>query len=285
MLDILILQITLCISFIPYSPEFVNKFVKTCFEFRSHINLLPAVPVPANLFFLPCSPPCFLAFPSLTPSFSPSPPPCSLIFLDLPVLIILSLPSALSSYLPASLDLSAHTLFAHAFSLLSLPFPFSRSALFFFLFHHHFSALLRSSPYAYSPLFPFSRLSSFLSSSYIVFSSFRTFHTFFFLFVPVFVSPFLFPFLVYPFPFIHTLSHLPLPPLSPVLAFLTFFLSPPFSHSPPFLPRLPLPFPAKTILPDFSLRHKKTEGRSLPFFNRNNLLKKTISSARRCCPE
>lgn len=203
MLDILILQITLCISFIPYSPEFVNKFVKTCFEFRSHINLLPAVPVPANLFFLPCSPPCFLAFPSLTPSFSPSPPPCSLIFLDLPVLIILSLPSALSSYLPASLDLSAHTLFAHAFSLLSLPFPFSR-------------------------------LSSFLSSSYIVFSSFRTFHTFFFLFVPVFVSPFLFPFLVYPFPFIHTLSHLPLPPLSPVLAFLTFFLSPLFHIHRPF---------------------------------------------------
>ena len=234
MLDILILQITLCISFIPYSPEFVNKFVKTCFEFRSHINLLPAVPVPANLFFLPCSPPCFLAFPSLTPSFSPSPPPCSLIFLDLPVLIILSLPSALSSYLPASVDLSAHTVFAHAFSLLSLPFPFSRSALFFFLFHHHFSALLRSSPYAYSPLFPFSRLSSFLSSSYIVFSSFRTFHTFFFLFVPVFVSPFLFSFLVYPFPFIHTLSHLPLPPLSPVLAFLTFFLSPLFHIHRPF---------------------------------------------------
>lgn len=162
-----------------------------------------------------------------------------------------------------------------------LPFPFSRSALFFFLFHHHFSALLRSSPYAYSPLFPSSRLSSFLSSSYIVFSSFRTFHTFFFLFVPVFVSsPFSFiPFLSY------THSHTSLSPLSPVLAFLTSFLFPLFSHSPPFLPRLPLPFPAKTILPDFSLRHKKTEGRSLPFFNRNNLLKKTISSVRRCCPE
>ena len=230
--------------------------------------------------FSPHSPPCSLVVPSLALSFSPHPPPCSLISHDSPVPIILSLPSALSSYLPASLDLSAHTLFAHAFSLLSLPFPFSRSALFFFLFHHHFSALLRSSPYAYSPLFPSSRLSSFLSSSYIVFSSFRTFHTFFFLFVPVFVSLFLFPFLVYPFPFIHTLSHLSLPPLSPVLAFLTFFLSPPFSHSPPFLPRLPLPFPAKTILPDFSLRHKKTEGRSLPFFNRNNLLKKTISSVR-----
>ncbi len=136
------------------------------------------------------------------------PPPCSLIFLDLPVLIIFSLPSALSSYLPASLDLSAHTLFAHAFSLLSLPFPFSRSALFFFLFHHHFSALLRSSPYAYSPLFPSSRLSSFLSSSYIVFSSFRTFHTFFFLFVPVFVSPFLFPSHVFPFPSFFTFTAL-----------------------------------------------------------------------------
>lgn len=158
--------------------------------------------------FSPHSPPCSLVVPSLALSFSPHPPPCSLISHDSPVPIILSLPSALSSYLPASLDLSAHTLFAHAFSLLSLPFPFSRSALFFFLFHHHFSALLRSSPYAYSPLFPSSRLSSFLSSSYIVFSSFRTFHTFFFLFVPVFVSPFLFPFLVYPFPFIHTLSHL-----------------------------------------------------------------------------
>lgn len=188
--------------------------------------------------FSPHPLPCFLAFPSLTLSFSPCPPPCSLISHDSPVPIILSLPSALSSYLPASLDLSAHTLFAHAFSLLSLPFPFSRSALFFFLFHHHFSALLRSSPYAYSPLFPSSRLSSFLSSSYIVFSSFRTFHTFFFLFVPVFVSPFLFPFLVYPFPFIHTLSHLSLPSFSctrlpHVFPFPSFFTFTALSSAPP----------------------------------------------------
>ena len=177
--------------------------------------------------FSPHSPPCSLVVPSLALSFSPHPPPCSLISHDSPVPIILSLPSALSSYLPASLDLSAHTLFAHAFSLLSLPFPFSRSALFFFLFHHHFSALLRSSPYAYSPLFPSSRL-----------SSFRTFHTFFFLFVPVFVSLFLFPFLVYPFPFIHTLSHLSLPSFSctrlpHVFPFPSFFTFTALSSAPP----------------------------------------------------
>lgn len=209
-------------------------------------------------------------------SFSPHSPPCSLIFLDLPVLIIFSLPSALSSYLPASLDLSAHTLFAHAFSLLSLPFPFSRSALFFFLFHHHFSALLRSSPLRIFS--PFSIL------SFILFSFILIHRFFFFPHLP----HFLFPFrpcirLAFSVPLsrlslsfhTHTLT-----PLSPVLAFLTSLLFPLFSHSPPFLPRLPLPFPAKTILPDFSLRHKKTEGRSLPFFNRNNLLKKTISSVR-----
>ena len=236
MLDILILQITLCIFFIPYPPEFVNKFVKIYLEFRSHINLPPAVPVPANLFFLLCSPPCFLAFPSLTPSFSPSPPPWSLIFLDLPVLIILSLPSALSSYLPASLDLSAHTFFPHAFSLLSLPFPFSRSAFFSlsYIAFPPFSAL----PPTHSPLFPSTCLSSFLSSSYIVFSSFRTFHAFFFLFVPVFVSPFLFPFLVYPFPFIHTLSHLSLPSFSctrlpHVFPFPSFFTFTALSSAPP----------------------------------------------------
>lgn len=212
MLDILILQITLCISFIPYSPEFVNKFVKTCFEFRSHINLLPAVPVPANLFFLPCSPPCFLAFPSLTPSFSPSPPPCSLIFLDLPVLIILSLPSALSSYLPASLDLSAHTLFAHAFSLLSLPFPFSRSALFFLS--------LSSSLFRPSPFFPLRIFSPFSIFSFILFSFILIHRFFFFPHLPHFLFPFR--------PCIRLAFSVPLSRLS--LSFHTHTLTPP---SPP----------------------------------------------------
>lgn len=244
----------------------------------AHISTFP-LPYPSRqtFSFSPHPPPCSIVVPSLALSFSPQPPPCSLISHDSSVPIILSLPSALSSYLPASLDLSAHTLFPHAFSLLSLPFPFSRSAFFSlsYIAFPPFSAL----PPTHSPLFPSTCLSSFLSSSYIVFSSFRTFHAFFFLFVPVFVSPFLFPFLVYPFPFIHTLSHLS-PPSFSCTRLPHVFSFPPFSHSPPFLPRLPLPFPAKTILPEFSLRHKKTEDRSLPFFNRNNLLKKTISSVR-----
>lgn len=194
----------------------------------------------------------------LSPLFFPYPLLCLLIFLPLSTcLLTLFFPMHFLSF--PSLFHSPVPLF---FSLSYIAFP-------------PFSAL----PPTHSPLFPSTCLSSFLSSSYIVFSSFRTFHAFFFLFVPVFVSPFLFPFLVYPFPFIHTLSHLS-PPSFSCTRLPHVFSFPPFSHSPPFLPRLPLPFPAKTILPEFSLRHKKTEDRSLPFFNRNNLLKKTISSVR-----
>lgn len=130
--------------------------------------------------FSPHSPPCSLVVPSLALSFSPHPPPCSLISHDSPVPIILSLPSALSSYLPASLDLSAHTLFPHAFSLLSLPFPFSRSAFFFSLIHR-FSALLRSSPYAFSP---------FSIHLFILFSFILIHRFFFFPHLPRFLFPF-----------------------------------------------------------------------------------------------
>lgn len=131
--------------------------------------------------FSPHSPPCSLVVPSLALSFSPHPPPCSLISHDSPVPIILSLPSALSSYLPASLDLSAHTLFAHAFSLLSLPFH-SLVPLFFLS--------LSSSLFRPSPFFPLRIFSPFSILSFILFSFILIHRFFFFPHLPHFLFPF-----------------------------------------------------------------------------------------------
>lgn len=196
----------------------------------------------------------------LSSLFSPCPPPCLLIFPPLSTCLLtlflpmhsLSFPSLFHSLVPLFFSFSFIITFP-PFSVLPPThiLPFFHPLVYPLFFHPHTSFFLLSAPSTFS--FSFSSLYS----------------------SRLFCSPFSFiPFLSY------THSHTSLSPLSPVLAFLTSFLFPLFSHSPPFLPRLPLPFPAKTILPDFSLRHKKTEGRSLPFFNRNNLLKKTISSVR-----
>lgn len=161
----------------------------------AHISTFPLPSPSRQPIFLLRSPSCFLAFPSLSRSHSlPYSPPCFLISFDLPVPIILSPSSALSSYLPASLDFPAHTFFlcilspfsslfrspvplffSFSFIITFPPFsvlppthilPFFHPLVYPLFFHPHTSFFLLSAPstlsFSFSSLYssrPLSRLS------------------------------------------------------------------------------------------------------------------------------